>query len=561
MPALFIQVATKCPRCGQPLPLNGASESVLCGTCQSVLPTPPQLWRDLLASQLAEATGMKETEGRDSTLMLGGSGTFTIKYGRLTPRCAKCKTKFDDAALKGALPSGRITCTCGTQTSVRQAPPWLRELQPLASMVVGETLAVTSAAPQAANKPTAIHCIQCGAQMQIDGKERLFNCRFCNGQVYLPDDLWLRLNPATTNEPWFVVIDMGDSLGLISGDGPNGVDSLHSIAIEPHGNMILVYEGDAKGDAGHESRIASVDKRGLIKWVQDGIEFSEYTWAVTSPHDGNLLLIDRQKHTGRWINSFTGAPIRTIGNRHLDGTDERTEDDGRVFDPFDAKSVMVDWDGSIVVRKRYAGNSDEALKRFAPDGSPIPLWPGRLARLGEYAAWDALPHCVQVPPDYTKLVTGWDGFTYIVGKQAIAKVQRDGTVLGVVQFAPELVQEIQAFGVDRNGVAYALFEHAEDIGDSSYRDILRVEPNGRYGVWLGPHAPASPSHIDSSDRYMAVFPDGTLYIGHGESSLRIIGPDGRTIWRSVETISSDEYDIEQLAERRKPKRVVRDMNE
>ncbi len=563
MPALFIQAATKCPRCGQPLPLNGASESVLCGTCQSVLPTPPELWRDLLSSQLTEVTGMKETEGRNSTIM-GGNGTFTLTYGRLTPRCAKCKSPFDDAALKNAAPSGRLTCACGTSTSVRVAPPWLREMQPLATMIVGETLAVTHAAPMnaVANKPTAIHCIQCGAQMQIDGKERLFNCRFCNGQVYLPDDLWLRLHPATTNEPWFVVLDLGDSMGIISGDGPNGIDSLHAIAVEPHGNMILLYEGDEKGDAGHSSRIASVDKRGLIKWVQDGIEFSEYSWVVTSPHDGNLLLVDRHKHTARWINSFTGAPIRTIGDRSRDGAEVSDDgDDGRVFDPHDAKSVMVDWDGSIVVRKRYAGNSSEGIKRFAPDGSPMPLWPGRLARLGEYAEWTALPHGVQTPPDYTTMVTGWDGFTYIVGKKAIAKLQRDGSVLGVVQFAEEIVDEIKAFGVDRQGVAYALFEHVERIGDSQYTDVLRIEPNGRYGVWLGPHNPASPSHIDSSDRYMAVFPDGTLYIGHGESSLRIIAPDGRTLWRSVETISSDEYDLKEIAERRKPKRVARDLNE
>lgn len=512
---------------------------------------------------------MNETEGRNSTILNGASGlTFTLKYGRLSPRCEKCKTKFDQAALHAAVPSGRFACPqCGTPVAVRVAPAWLQELQPLATLIVGETLAVAHATSDSnSGKPIAIHCIQCGAQMQIDGKERLFNCQYCRGQIYLPDDLWLRIHPTVTTDPWFVVFDLGDSVGVVSGDGANGIETLYSIAVEPYGNMIVMYEADDKGDAGHCCRVASVNKRGLMKWVQDGIEFSDDAWIVSSPVDGNLLLVDPKKHTARWIHSQTGDPIRTIGNKLADaaraerGRDEDEGDDGRVFDPYDAKSVMVDWDGTIVVRKRYRGNSDEALKRFAPDGSAIPLWPGRLASLGDYASWEQLPARVQVPPDYTTVVTGWDGFTYIVGKQAIAKLQRDGSLLGVVTLSREIVEEIQALGVDRSGVCYALFQHAQRIGDSRYHDILRIEPTGNFTVWIGPHAAASPSQLGPSDGKMAVFPDGTLYVGDGADSLRIIAPNGQTIWRSVGTIESDENEARRLAERRKPKRVARDLD-
>ena len=89
-----------------------------------------------------------------------------------------------------------------------------------------------------------------------------------------------------------------------------------------------------------------------------------------------------------------------------------------------------------------------------------------------------------------------------------------------------------------------------------------IAPRHQVTETLGPDQRAALKLVlSSSDRMMAVFPDGTLYIGHGEYSLRIIAADGRTIWRSVETIENDESEAERLAERRKPKRIARDLDE
>ena len=38
----------------------------------------------------------------------------------------------------------------------------------------------------------------------IDGEDRIVICEYCETNVYLPDDLWLRLHPAKKKNRWFV---------------------------------------------------------------------------------------------------------------------------------------------------------------------------------------------------------------------------------------------------------------------------------------------------------------------------------------------------------------------
>jgi len=50
-------------------------------------------------------------------------------------------------------------------------------------------------------------CPQCGGALKIDGSERMPVCQFCNTNVYLPDDLWLRMHPAKMKVRWYVACD------------------------------------------------------------------------------------------------------------------------------------------------------------------------------------------------------------------------------------------------------------------------------------------------------------------------------------------------------------------
>lgn len=561
---MYVEASTSCPRCRQPIPLNGASDSVLCGSCQTPMETSPSFWQSILADEMPTITQLPEKEGRTSTVMMGDR-TVQLKYGRLAARCASCKKPFDPARFAPASEKGKLFCGgCGTSATVRRAPSWLTDMQPLATFVVGEALAATSAVPENKPKePTQIHCIQCGAPMQIDGKERLFNCKHCNGQIYIPDDLWLRLNPAVVTQSWFIVLDIGDAMGAVSGSGPNGIDDLNAIAGDPRGNAIIAYEADNKGEAGHTGRIACVDRRGLLLWVQDGIEMSDKVSLVPSPPDGSLLFVDRNRHTGRYINAATGQPIRTIGDRELDELEERGGEvprdgkKGAIFDPHDHDGVVVDYDGTILVLKRWDHEHYvHTLRRFAPDGTPVPVWPSAKKPPTSHPEWTELKDFGVAAPSSAHLAFGWNGLIYFYEDKDLAMIARDGRVVRVVSFPKDVVQDIYAIGADRAGTTYVLFEHAHRIGDSTMRNVLRMAPDGRWHVWLGPHGDGGMG-VGRYDRHMAVMPDGTLLLGYDEQ-LRGIGPDGRVAWRTPAAAAADadfEKDLEQL---RRPKKSAQD---
>src|SRR5690606_38199450 len=61
--SLAISASTACTSCKQPLPLNGATESVLCDACRTPVATSPELWKDVLAEALDEVAALSDGEG------------------------------------------------------------------------------------------------------------------------------------------------------------------------------------------------------------------------------------------------------------------------------------------------------------------------------------------------------------------------------------------------------------------------------------------------------------------------------------------------------------------
>ncbi|MBY9000668.1 MAG: hypothetical protein KGD64_07125 [Candidatus Heimdallarchaeota archaeon] len=53
----------------------------------------------------------------------------------------------------------------------------------------------------------ALTCPKCAGALIIDGKDRLVPCKYCGVNVYLPDDLWLRLHPVEVKSRWYLVYD------------------------------------------------------------------------------------------------------------------------------------------------------------------------------------------------------------------------------------------------------------------------------------------------------------------------------------------------------------------
>lgn len=204
MLGMLIETAIKCPQCDSPVPINGPWEKALCDRCQSVIDIPRDFWESMLVTIFREGRGMKTGVGTESTIF----GTFrqTLLYGRYFPYCLKCKTDYVPNAVDPSL--GAHGCPeCGETVAVTPAPDWLVELVPPLRYFVNAVLSENVGECAASDRPVVFSCPQCGGALKIDGTARMVPCRFCDVDVYLPDDLWLRLHPAKKKERWFAVYD------------------------------------------------------------------------------------------------------------------------------------------------------------------------------------------------------------------------------------------------------------------------------------------------------------------------------------------------------------------
>jgi DNA-directed RNA polymerase subunit M/transcription elongation factor TFIIS len=198
----MIECNIKCPSCDNPVPLNGPWEIAHCNHCQSDINIPHEYWIDLFNSIYEDIPSYEEGEGTNSTIW----GTFhsTLLYARLKPYCLECKTDMEmDWEIKG---EQKYKCkSCGNTINVVSAPEWVVEEKPEVKVFVNTGLIAKSDEEKSdIEGPVIFTCPGCGGALSIDGSERIIVCEYCGANVYLPDDLWLRLHPAKKKRRWFI---------------------------------------------------------------------------------------------------------------------------------------------------------------------------------------------------------------------------------------------------------------------------------------------------------------------------------------------------------------------
>ncbi len=198
-----IECSINCPKCDSPVMLNGPLEKAHCERCQSDTDVPHEYWKDILENILEEVKNeLKEGEGSNSNIF--GMFKTTLLYGRLKPRCEECKTYFE--VNEGLSEAYVHKCSeCGCSIEISPCPSWLKKIHPAIKLLVNADLKSSSGKePPAISGPIVFSCPKCGGALTIDGMDRLVPCEYCGVNVYLPDDLWLRLHPAKTKERWFI---------------------------------------------------------------------------------------------------------------------------------------------------------------------------------------------------------------------------------------------------------------------------------------------------------------------------------------------------------------------
>jgi DNA-directed RNA polymerase subunit RPC12/RpoP len=195
----------KCTECGNDHPVNGLVESARCTRCGDVQHLTTRFWRDSVREDVGNA---RKPGARGGGVTLGGP---TVECRGVPPLCRKCFTLLGMDALGAAwhdTQQGRratLHCTeCGQEHAARMPPDWALEIFDGITFLVGE---VTGDPAPEGPKPVIFKCPSCLAALEIAGEKRIVRCRYCESDVYLPDDLWLHLNPAAKRAHWWMLFD------------------------------------------------------------------------------------------------------------------------------------------------------------------------------------------------------------------------------------------------------------------------------------------------------------------------------------------------------------------
>jgi hypothetical protein len=487
-----LEVSTVCPGCGKSVAVNGAVEKLQCAHCSADIETPVNFWIELLREPVNEAINLREGTYYVIQMSLMEYGlSVKLRYGNRYPRCPQpCRTEFEPEALAKAFESSdpTLNCTaCGRSSSVRAVPDWFSEVALPGALLVGES-------------------------------------PFSSGKL----------------KRWYIVVNLGDGVGVL----PENVKKLCDIEPLDNGDLALAWHIDPADERqARAPRLAVSNPQELLLWKQTRLDFSKKSRLYLSPPDNRLLLVDRREGFLLIFDPKDG--------QHLDSLSASA--DKTALDVTNVLGLVVDTDGTLLVYKKWDEGPIPVLRRFTPEGLPVPLWPGRRGyskkKKPALFDWQApADHPASLPEDCL-FATGWDNFFYIVdgAGSRIAKYSERGELVQIMQTNTRVVHKLRAIGVDADSTLYMLFYHSAPLGGGRWPHLARVTAEGKFDIWLGPHAINGPTAIGRHATRMKVARDGTLYVASNMSSLRRIGKDGITLWRSRRTIREDEEVAKKLA--------------
>jgi len=202
-------VRTECNHCGNPLPLHGPVLSTLCPKCLQEAQVPASAWRVILEAFDEEHGSLAPGQGAVSSALVDGL-SIRHEHKKHLPACEKCAAPFSVEQLPVGT-SMDFSCTqCGDPANTQPVPAWLQALVPSARQFYSTDPATRagnglSLDAERAIKPVAMACPSCGGSLAATTEsERIMVCRFCQTDVYLPDEVWRRLHPVVTVQEWFI---------------------------------------------------------------------------------------------------------------------------------------------------------------------------------------------------------------------------------------------------------------------------------------------------------------------------------------------------------------------
>ena len=205
MKSVCVELKTRCRYCGNPLIINAITTKIYCKACTKMNAMLEKTWLLLLREAAAYGPG-------DESTSFIGENQYSLMYHKKNPHCEKCRALIPEDIIKKFSSPGIYKCEeCGDDISIRPAPDFLKNKFENLTHIVAEDENMLAEgdgnfkAPEDI-EPVIFTCPACGGALEIDGKERMLKCDYCNSNIYLPDDLWFRLHPPKIVKRWYLIL-------------------------------------------------------------------------------------------------------------------------------------------------------------------------------------------------------------------------------------------------------------------------------------------------------------------------------------------------------------------
>lgn len=534
MIGICFELKTTCKHCSSPIMINAFTDKILCPSCNKYNNFSQENLKNLLEDALKEAPDFKPGEGQPSTIMQG-EYTYHLTYGRQDPRCGKCKTPLDMTKLEEYTAAGKAICSkCSNEIFVRKPSELVSSCFMQVKYLAGEDDDQLKFNPEpgkvpAASKPVLFTCPSCAGNLEIDGSDRMISCKFCNSQIYLPDDLWFRLHPAKEVSRWYIVIE--DNAVPFEGKMPEWY-YLSDIISDKQGNTYFAtaVEGD------EDFIIWSIDKELNTRWVRKGLKFNYEHACLEISHDENLYLWEKDKHSLLKLSSQDGSTISK-----LEGSKNRSK-----LNMHGCERLVSYPDGTILTL------INNTFARYNPQGERIQLWEAKKFGLFSAGIGDPIPeNDGDYAPDVNDIKSipkrmdgssnylsiGLDGYLYMLDTSSsdgeLAKFELSGNKLWS-KFIPLNYKDcrpcqdereyIYIIGTDeKSNTRIIRYDSANDKFETIIKDL-------REGGLL-----------EEEDK-LAVLPDGTILAARFHNRLKVFSPSLEMIYRSEQSKEDDELE-------------------
>ncbi|MBN2362901.1 hypothetical protein JXL83_02085 [candidate division WOR-3 bacterium] len=552
MPELIsvaIELKTNCQKCDGTIHINALTEKILCPSCGEELNLNLQLWNDILEDPIKEAPNYEEGEGTNSTVM--GGINYQIMYGKQIPRFPDSKKNIDILKSEEYSEKGFVEDPdTGKKYSFRKVPVIYEKDFPGALYLAMEDFGLISGDKESsqesavkAHDPVAFACPKCGGFLDVDGKDRMIKCSFCNASVYLPDDLWKRIHPVETVTRWFIIMNERERPFTWDSDA-------WDMVLDGENNIYLAVETDRS-----KMELVSLDKDRTRRWTRKDLEY----YPETSNGDtrlaidgrGRLMLWSGDKNTLLFLSTLTGETEDMLGGR-------KGKQPGKGNERFSMKNAICLFadndDTFVVLLDRDKKDTDEncyyELMRYDYDGNAVDVWrKGETEKniFGKIKSFFSGTRGAQYfeslkdkPKRFRdrdiKISLGYDCVYYFLCHEKLIKYSREGKKQYFVKLDCSYTYS-RAYG-DKDGNAYVL---CSDGNDKRY--VLKISPDGKQ---MTRHLlSVLDDGVVCSEEILALSEDGTFYLAGYSGRMRIVANNGKQVYRSEEAKEDEERTLEE----------------